>query len=64
MLGPLLGLEVMVVERMMRRVRKRWVRRRRAGQRLVPGPGQRMMGEVWWTEGEWTGPGKGWVRVG
>lgn len=46
MLGPLLGLEVMVVERMMKRVRKRWVRRGKAAQLRVPGPDQKMMGEV------------------
>lgn len=60
MLGPLLGSEVMVVERTMKRVRKRRVRRGKAAQHQVPGPDQRMMGEVWWREEGWTGPGEDW----
>lgn len=48
MLGPLLGLEVMVAERMtMKRVRKRRVKRGKAAQLQVPGLDQRMMVEVW-----------------
>lgn len=60
MLGPLPGLEVMVVERTMKKVRKRRVK---GAQLQVLGPDQRMMGEVWWTEEGWTGPGEGWRGV-
>lgn len=63
MLGPLLGLEVMVVERTMKRVRKRRVRRGKAAQHQVPGPDQRMMEGVWWKEEGWTGPGEDWREV-
>lgn len=61
--GPPLGWEGTGVERTMRTVRKRKVRRGTAAQLQVPGPDQRMMGEVWWMEGVWTGPGEGWRGV-
>ncbi len=67
MLEPPQGLVVMVAERKMKRVRRRRrVKKGKAGQLQVPGPDQRMKGEVWWTEGGWTGPGEGWrgVRTG
>lgn len=64
MLGPLLGLEGMVGERMMKRVRKRRVMREKAAQLQVPGPDQRRMEEGWWMEGEWTGPEESWRGVG
>lgn len=50
----------------MKRVRKRRVRREKAAQLQVPGPDQRMMGEVLWTEEGWTGPQGDWrgVRMG
>lgn len=63
MLGTLPGLEVTVVERMIKRVRKRRMRRGSAALLQVPGHDQTMMGEVWWTEGGWTGPGEGWRGV-
>lgn len=56
MLEPPLGLEVMVVERMMRNVvRKRKVR----SQLQVPGPDQRTMVGAWQKGVEWIGPGEG-----
>lgn len=48
---------------MMKRVRKKRMRRGTAAQLQVPGPDQRMMEAVWWTEGVWTGPGEGWRGV-
>ena len=45
MLGSLPGLEVMVAEKTMKRVRKRRVKRGKAAQPLLPGPDQRMIEE-------------------
>lgn len=66
MLGPLLGLEGMVAERTMKKVRTRRVRKGKAAQLQVPDLDRRMMEEVWWTEGGLTGPGEDWrgVRTG
>lgn len=58
--GSPLGLVVTVAERKMKRVKKRRVREGKAGQLQVPGPDQRMTGEVWWMEEGWTGPREGW----
>lgn len=44
----------------MKRVRKR---RGNAVQLQVPGPDQRMMGEVWWMGEGWTGPEESWRVV-
>lgn len=62
-LGPPPGLEGMAAETTMKRVKKRRGRRGTAAQLQVPGPDQRMMGAVWWTEAVWTGPGEGWRGV-
>lgn len=61
--GPPLESEVMVAERTTRRVRKKKARREKAAQYQVPGPDQRMTGEVWWKEEGWTGPGEDWREV-
>lgn len=57
--GPPPGLEVMVVEKMMKRVRRRRVKTGKAAQLQVLGLDQRMMGEAWWMEGGLTGLGEG-----